>query len=847
MDYIRYFQQYEDYFWRKSVTNNDFGADEFIYELPDETTISYSNYVLGVLLFLSDESIPPFGSLLLAIIATNSNSEAALFKVNEYVKAKEKTFQFKNHRLHKADDAFKFLKILESLPEIYKTGNNRILLFKTIFDQCQNQISKDVAKKIIKDFKANQSTYIHSDTIPFNEFNFVNNFRTIGLLIHKFPDKETIINALKALPETLSVEKEIKEEILKPSESLKGLDFVEKLIEEDKTFQVGSLMQRIWSGLNIPFHHNVPSQQPIGGVSDLTNKGDFDKLLLSEFANDELVFMSRLANNEALYIQREVPPQDNKKVRVLLIDVSLKNWGNPKTIAFATALAIAKHPKTDIECQLIAFGNHYLPLKTESVSQVIDGLQQLSGALDGAKGLEAYFEQEYKNHKEVELFIFTPEENFESIHFTKVFNDYYEKINFVVTTDSFGTIDIYKLKNKSRKHVKKIKLPLEELWNKSIDAPNRFFKTKIQGEVPILYPVERHYQNIFLHEETYYMYLNSNLFAFNSDAFSKGLTIIANNIQFTTGQYAMLKNKSSSLVLFLWEAQKELLTFYDLEQKTYESKTITINSHSDLKFFSLHNTLFFKDDTTIWKLNEHYIPVLTSNEEIKEKTLLYLENRLNFNYNFKHSNTTYSVLKRLRYVAVNVNNEYLHINNFKLEFSKFVKRERNVFSPTNINFEDKVSLFLKKIGNNKPKIASYFLNELNFTKTELYNLETNGLVIRENLTRAEAEKIKIDLENLGAVCYTEVTHFVSNDGSSISTNNGILELISSNTSIPKIYIPFVLDFETALATDEEYAGNDYFLPDDSTLKNIEVEEFHEKYLEPFIQHILKNEVSTTTS
>ena len=43
----------------------------------------------------------------------------------------------------------------------------------------------------------------------------------------------------------------------------------------------------------------------------MTNKGDFHRMLLSEFANEDDVFINRVANNEALYIQREIPPEEN--------------------------------------------------------------------------------------------------------------------------------------------------------------------------------------------------------------------------------------------------------------------------------------------------------------------------------------------------------------------------------------------------------------------------------------------------------------------------------------------------------------------------------------------------------
>jgi hypothetical protein len=50
--------------------------------------------------------------------------------------------------------------------------------------------------------------------------------------------------------------------------------------------------------------HLSPGEQPIGGVSDITNKGDLHRMLLSEYANEDEVFMNRIANNEAC-ISRE--------------------------------------------------------------------------------------------------------------------------------------------------------------------------------------------------------------------------------------------------------------------------------------------------------------------------------------------------------------------------------------------------------------------------------------------------------------------------------------------------------------------------------------------------------------
>lgn len=860
MDFKKYFQQYEDYFWKCNFYFDESDNFRYIFESLDGTSIAYKEYVTEVLELLSDDCIPPFGSLLLAIVATNPNSETTLNSLYDYAKSKETVSSFPNANLYRTGAAFDFLKILASLPEEYKTGDNRILLFKTIFEKCHNRVGSEVAKKLIGEFAAITGDYIEIiGSIPFNEANFIKDFRTIALLKQKFPTKESLLKALTVLPEPEKIEEIDEEVVSQPVQSNKTIDFIEELIQEEKTFQIGSLIQRIWSGLNIPFHHNVPSQQPLGGVSDLTNKGDFDRLLLSEFANDDLVFLSRLANNEALYIQREIPPQDNKKVRVLLLDVSLKNWGNPKIVALATALAIAKHPKTDIECVVYTFGNDFLSIKLDTILQVIHSQNQLSSVLNGAEGLQTFLETEYQTFNEVELFVITTTESFESVPFLNVINEAYDKINFVITTDFLGTIDIYKIKNRTRNHVKKIQLSLEELWSNPPKprAKAKAKRSNSQSEIPILYPVERNYNTVFHYESIFYMFINSNLFVFQDQPLTKGFEKVASSIPFTKGQFTMFKDKKDAMILVNWLAEEKRLSFYDLEQKTTISKEITINTELDLKLFSKEQNVYFSDGEFFYKITNDFDCIVTSHEAVKDCFKQYsLKNNL-FVKDFKHTSKTYVVMNNLKTVRIKRNrtevNQYHHNFNDVVQCNKFALQS-NTFIEYYSNRLDRflvlgkrVTLVLKKANKNQINIIKFLKENFNYGLGEAKMMVDNfNKVIVENITNEEAQKYKTDLENLGATCYIETTHFITKDGSSISCNNGILTLESSNTQIPKMYIPFVANFPSAMATDNDFTGNPYFLPEGSNLKTIPTEDFHEKYYKPFIQHIIDYEANVAT-
>jgi ethanolamine utilization cobalamin adenosyltransferase len=65
----------------------------------------------------------------------------------------------------------------------------------------------------------------------------------------QFPTVQSIIDAMKGFIE----EPELDDEVIEEETTVDtDKDFIRELIEEPKTFQVGSLIKRIWSGLKIP-------------------------------------------------------------------------------------------------------------------------------------------------------------------------------------------------------------------------------------------------------------------------------------------------------------------------------------------------------------------------------------------------------------------------------------------------------------------------------------------------------------------------------------------------------------------------------------------------------------------
>ncbi|MFD2940823.1 hypothetical protein [Flavobacterium notoginsengisoli] len=848
MEFQRYFQSFTDYFW---VWENQIFSPDSVFEtisIPNGQTIGYEKFVFEILEALSDTNFPPFGTLLLAITATNHDSKETIDRIQEWAKGIEVTKSFPIEHSFRLGASIGFMRQLSALPDEYKTGERRLKMFQTIFDGCHNRISTEKAKKILEEYKDHRHHLVRTSVKePFNDANFIKDFRTLALLKKRFPTVQSILYAMEDNPHE-DLKDKLKEEILEEENLSDTATFVEQLINDDRTFHVGSLIKRLWSGLHIPLHHNHPSEQPLGGISDLTNKGDFDKLVISEFAYDDDVFMSRIANNEALYIQREVPLEADKFERILIIDSSLKNWGNPKILSFASAIAIARHPKTDIKCRVFVAGQDFKEVPLENIHDVIQALSELSGKLDCSQGLELFFQQNKISSKNQEVFLFSSEDSLKLATMKNVISTYYTEIKYVFEMEMEG-IKVYKNQNKGRKMLQHIIMPLEELWKKEKgDLPRRKYSETDFNTIPLLFPVERSYQNIFYYGTDFYTYLNGNLFWFVSNDFSKGFKKVASNLPFEKGDFAMKTNdKGERLLLCYVSDSTPEVSVYNVDKQDFNKSVVPNEDLKDLKVnvFGYRNEFYLTDGGCYWRVDDALKIRSNGNNFLDEAFSAYSIKQNSFVRDFMNSKFKYSVMKKLK--GVSIVNNHLEINGFNfthLEFSK-----RNYYYPSEsrqetIRFEEKVNLILKNKGTSVIDLVQIIKQHTDKSLAESKAVVDEELgVVLNNVTRQEAEVLKRTIERGSAVCYIETLFFESQDGSRVINKDGILIFESSKEEIPKFYIPFIANGRTIMASESEYSGNDYFITD-SFLKSIKEKDFLEKYLDPFIQNVRQHGTQT---
>lgn len=733
MEFYRYFQSYEDYFWQWEDNTT-------VLAIPEGNTIAYKELVLETLETLAPQRIPPFGALILAIAATNPTGKIDIQKI-----ANIGSNKLGKEIMGQVSDAFTFLNILTDLPEAYKTGRERILVFQAIFEECHNSISQKKAQYIIKDYRLKRySSQQLAEKASFNVANFNKDLQVLSLLHRKYKNPKQVIDKIAALPK---LDEPI---VLEKGESIgkEEPDLITQLIEHHKTFQVGTLIKRIWGGLHIPIHNTQPSQQPLGGVSDLTNKGEFDQLLLSEYANDDLVFLSRLANNEALYMQREAPPTDTDQHRVILIDISLKNWGTPKTVAFATMLAITKHPKAIIDCEVFAIGETYHPINIDTIDSIIDGLQLLDGSLDAAHGLIAFFE-ENPTYKNQEIFVITEASTLAHSAMLKVATAYQSAINYWIHTDAEGGIDVYRKQKNSKKHIQHLQLPLQQLWKKERKRIPVNKKELLITKYPILFRNSQKVKKFLLAQNGEFFVITGDrlllrFFDKSARVHEKGWEVVYENLPIIAGEFEIGVLSSGTYILLIFNPQNREITILNIN--TGQKKTI----------------IFKEWKSTTW-----------------------------CNFIFRNKKFHHTNMKGSWSIDIKGN-----IEESSVSLQQIYKEKSAELAELQKTHSYALSFF--------KNAKTIFINENNKLVFNIHQLYLNqGNHIKMDTTTALQRKITAKQKDVG--------HYIFNDHSEIEIKkSGMIILKSSSDTIPNIYIPSLINASLGVATESKFAGNEYY-------------------------------------
>ena len=449
-----------------------------VIEWKNYETLVYREDLLAVMKEIQISGLPHINTLLFVLAACRlspeelKNKEELIVNSIKYWGEHGPTTDFGKNRVRFVNDAFAFLKHIAQLPESYRSGKARAHLLQSLPELFLFNAKE--AQQIVIEFESGRA----DEQILANDTHTLDAIKSTFEILAELCKRITSPKHLAHILDTGLAQLPLPLQELSP-EPVK--DLLGSLQHEQETEGIASLTQAILKVFRIPPLSVSNDDQQLGGVSDISNRGPLHRLLLSELANDDDLLMARLANNEAMYLRRESPPNTPERRRILLIDTSLPLWGKPRVFAVAAALACAqqnKHISSTEAVMLVGTRSEPVPLHTPE--GVRKALTQLQPALHSGDALLNVLRQTSKADEE--YILITAEPLLHDPDFLARLLPVQEKLAYLIAVNRNGRFTLYRCSASGR----------EELLAATFDLDQLLFpERKITQNTPAHFPNTR--------------------------------------------------------------------------------------------------------------------------------------------------------------------------------------------------------------------------------------------------------------------------------------------------------------------------------------------------------------------
>lgn len=238
-------------------------------------------------------------------------------------------------------------------------------------------------------------------------------------------------------------------------------------LTHDKEFAgLARLAQKLMAAVHVPRSLHSREELPVGGVSDLANRGSLDRLLISELANDSLTLAVRVALNEALYLRRESPPRDPPHRRALLLDCGIRLWGTPRAFAIAAALAFAA--TTEHKAEISAFraaGKHAEPLDLTTRAGLVSCMAALDAWPHPGDSIQPFLDAgAHDRAAPADAILITHPDVLSDPGFSSALAKSVVDVLYVATVDGDGRFEMFAITPGGRKRLSEARLDLQTLF-----------------------------------------------------------------------------------------------------------------------------------------------------------------------------------------------------------------------------------------------------------------------------------------------------------------------------------------------------------------------------------------------
>lgn len=244
--------------------------------------------------------------------------------------------------------------------------------------------------------------------------------------------------------------------------------------------------------LLLPRPITASDELPLGGVSDISNRGTLDRLLLSELAHEDLMLATRVALNEALYLRRETPPGPPPQRRHVLIDSGIRMWGVPRVFAAATVLSLAATaPEGGSLLAYRATGTGTELIDLSSRDGLVRHLEMLEPDLHPGASLTEFFKKIAEEDQPAEIIIVTSDTTASDAEFLRALADAAAPNCYLATVNRAGELQLLSRGARGTKSLMSLTLDLDTLLKPKSPHQVRLVDKTFDPNLPAIFHTSR--------------------------------------------------------------------------------------------------------------------------------------------------------------------------------------------------------------------------------------------------------------------------------------------------------------------------------------------------------------------
>jgi hypothetical protein len=277
---------------------------------------------------------------------------------------------------------------------------------------------------------------------------------------------------------------------LEPAERTRRL--IARLQDDEELGGLARIARQMLAATQLPRAISDREDLPVGGVSDISNRGPLDRLVLSELAHDDLTLAVRVAMNEALYLRRETPPSNPPKHRAVLLDSGIRLWGVPRVFATAVGMALAaggqRHVRTDV---YRAAGDKVAPVSLADRAGLVAHMAQLEPDAHPGPSLAAFVATASAEEGLLDPVIVTAEDVAADRDFQKVLADLPLPAVLLATVSREGRFRLISHSRRGRKILREAALDLDKLLAGPARRRAPLIDPSVPAELPAILSLQR--------------------------------------------------------------------------------------------------------------------------------------------------------------------------------------------------------------------------------------------------------------------------------------------------------------------------------------------------------------------